>query len=164
MVDVASRLAELMGLTIDQRRRCLSAARLHDVRKVGIPPAILTKPGALRPAEWAIMRDHVRIGAELLAACDQTRDIAPVVADHHERFDGSGYPAGKRGAQITLEARVIAVADAWTAMLADRPYRPALPEPKARGEIERGSGSQFDPQVVRAFFELLDRGDLRQAA
>lgn len=159
MVDVAARLAEMVGLTVDQRRRCLAAARLHDVGKVGVPPAILTKPGALTAAEWEIMREHVRVGADLLAACDQTRDIAPIVGDHHEWYDGSGYPHGKRGDQIALEARVISVADAWTAMLADRPYRRALSEDAARQQLLGGCGSQFDPQIVSAFLRLLERDD-----
>jgi diguanylate cyclase (GGDEF)-like protein/putative nucleotidyltransferase with HDIG domain len=158
MVDIAARLCAALGVTTVQRRRCLAAARLHDVGKIGTPHHILGKPGALTVAEQAVMQDHVRVGVELLNAFSTTREFAAVVAQHHERFDGSGYPAGLAGSQIGLEARIIAVADAWTAMLADRPYRAALTQEAACAELVRGSGSQFDPSVVGAFMEMLGGG------
>ncbi len=163
MIGVAARLCEVLGLGSDQRRRCLAAARLHDVGKVGVPRHILTKAGPLTDAERDIMRDHVRIGVELLRSCAETRDIAPIVGEHHERMDGGGYPIGKTGPEISVEARILQVADAWTAMLADRPYRAALSPEQAHRELVEGAGYQFDERVVAAMLQLLDDGafDLR---
>jgi two-component system, cell cycle response regulator len=162
MVDVAERLCGALGVSTAQRRRCLGAARLHDVGKVGTPPHILGKPGPLTAAEQVVMQDHVRVGVEILRAFSTTREFAAIVAEHHERFDGSGYPAGLVGSQISLEARIIAVADAWTAMLADRPYRAALPAAAARAELLRCAGSHFDPSIVAAFMDLVDTGGLAE--
>jgi putative nucleotidyltransferase with HDIG domain len=142
----------------------LAAARLHDIGKVGTPAHILTKPGPLTPAEKAVMQDHVRVGAELLAALPETCELAPIVAQHHEHYDGGGYPAGLAGERIAIEARIISVADAWTAMLADRPYRAALAVAAAREQLVQGVGTQFDPRVVGALLELLDGGALEADA
>jgi diguanylate cyclase (GGDEF)-like protein len=155
MLEVSARLCETLGLSVDQRRRCLAAARLHDVGKVAIPRSILTKPGALTAAEWEIMRTHVQAGVDLLEVCPETRDVAGVVGDHHEREDGSGYPNGKPGGSISIEAKVIIVADAWTAMLADRPYRRGLAVHEAIQELTDGRGSHFDPVVVDAMLGLI---------
>jgi diguanylate cyclase (GGDEF)-like protein/putative nucleotidyltransferase with HDIG domain len=163
MVDVAHRLCNALGVSVAQRRRCLAAARLHDIGKIGTPSHILTKPGSLNAAEVAVMQDHVRVGVELLNALPETQEFAAIVAQHHERFDGTGYPAGLAGELISIEARIIAVADAWTAMLADRPYRPALSPAVAREELLQGAGSQFDPVVIAALIDLLDREALRAA-
>ena len=115
IVDVADRLCGELGVSVDERRRCLAAARLRDVGKIGVPPGILGKPAPLTAAERRIQEDHVRVGAELLAALPETRELAPIVAEHHERFDGLGFPAGIAGSAITIEARIIAVAEAWCA-------------------------------------------------
>jgi two-component system cell cycle response regulator len=160
MVEVAARLCEVLTLSIAQRRRCIAAARLHDIGKIGTPPFILTKPGALTGMERRVMQDHVRVGVELLESIPQTREFAPVVGEHHERFDGRGYPGGKAGGEISIEARILAVADAWTAMLADRPYRRACTPEHARAELQAGAGTQFDPTVVTALLGLIDRGKL----
>ena len=115
IVDVADRLCGELGVSVDERRRCFAAARLRDVGKIGVPPGILGKPAPLTAAERRIHEDHVRVGAELLAALPETRELAPIVAEHHERFDGLGFPAGIAGSAITIEARIIAVAEAWCA-------------------------------------------------
>jgi HD-GYP domain-containing protein (c-di-GMP phosphodiesterase class II) len=106
-----------------------------------------------------VMRDHVRTGVELLLACPETRDIAPIVGEHHERFDGMGYPAGKRGDEISVAAQIISVADAWTAMLSDRAYRPALSVAEARDEMLNGAGTQFDGSIVAALLDIIDQPD-----
>jgi two-component system, cell cycle response regulator len=160
MVDVTHRLCRSLGVSVAERRRCLAAARLHDIGKVGTPGHILRKPGPLTPAEKAVMQDHVRVGAELLAALPETCELAPIVAQHHEHFNGDGYPAGLAGDLIAIEARIIAVADAWTAMLADRPYRAALTLAAARTQLVEGVGTQFDPRVVGALLALIDGGAL----
>lgn len=156
MLEITRRLAASLGLTLDQRRRCLAAARLHDIGKVGVPSSILTKPGPLTDAERQRMCEHAQIGATLLEAFPQTAEIAPIVAQHHERVDGRGYPHRRHGDQISIEARIVQVADVWTAMLADRPYRSSLTIDQARHQLLANRGSQFDPQVVDALLGLLD--------
>jgi two-component system, cell cycle response regulator len=104
-----------------------------------------------------VMRDHVRVGVDLLNALPETRELAPIVGQHHERYDGRGYPAGLAGEEILIEARIIAVVDAWTAMLADRPYRPAMTTEDALNQLTNGSRNQFDPAVVDALMGVLDR-------
>jgi two-component system, cell cycle response regulator len=157
MIDIAAQLCRSVGVSTPQRRRCLAAARLHDIGKVGTPLYILTKPAPLTTAETMVMQDHVRTGVELLLACPETRDIAPIVGEHHERIDGTGYPNGKRGDEISVEAQIISVADAWTAMLSDRPYRNALSTAEARRELLRGAGTQFEGGIVAALLDLADQ-------
>jgi two-component system, cell cycle response regulator len=164
MLDLAGQLADRLHLSTDQRRRCLLAARFHDVGKVGIPARILTKPGRLSDAEWEVMREHVRIGVELLARCAETRDIAAIVGQHHERPDGHGYPNALTGEQIVIEAAIISTADSWTAMLADRAYHGAMSREQAKAELVAGRGSQFHPDVVDALLELVDEEDAQCAA
>ena len=159
MIDIAARLCRRLGVSVVDRRLCLAAARLHDIGKVGTPLHILTKPAALSTAEMIIMRDHVRTGVELLLACPETRDIALIVGEHHERVDGKGYPNGKRGGEISIGAQIISVADAWTAMLSDRAYRTALPIAEAREEMLRGAGTQFEGTVVAALLDIVDQPD-----
>jgi two-component system cell cycle response regulator len=159
MIDIAARLCGRLGVSITERRLCLAAARLHDIGKVGTPLHILTKPAPLTTAETIIMRDHVRTGVELLLACPETRDIALIVGEHHERIDGKGYPNGKRGDQISIGAQIISVADAWTAMLSDRAYRTALSVAEAREEMLHGAGTQFEGTIVAALLDIVDQPD-----
>jgi two-component system, cell cycle response regulator len=156
MLDLANRICLALDVSVAERRRCLSAARLHDIGKIGTPHHILTKPGPLSAAEQLVMRDHVRAGVELLRAFPETRELAAIVGQHHERYDGRGYPAGLAGKEILIEARIIAVVDAWTAMLADRPYRPAMATEDALTQLTSGSQNQFDPAVVDALKGVLD--------
>jgi putative nucleotidyltransferase with HDIG domain len=163
MVELAALLCTRTGVSVSVRRRCLTAARLHDVGKVATPLHILTKPGPLTTAETIIMRDHVRAGAEILAACPETRDIAAIVGEHHERIDGSGYPDGLAGDQIPIESRIILVADAFEAITADRPYRQHRSPEVALAELARCSGTQFDAGCVDALRRCVT-GGLREAA
>lgn len=128
-------------------------ARLHDIGKLAIPDRILLKPGPLSADEWDIMRQHSRIGYDLVKSISFLADAAEIVLTHHERHDGSGYPQGLAAEHIPLGARIFAVADTVDAMTSDRPYRAALPFESARSEIERGSGTLYDPQVVGAFLQ-----------
>ena len=130
---------------------------LHDAGKVGIPERILNKPGPLTAAEWRVMRTHPLIGHQMLADIPFMRTAAEVVRSHHEMFDGSGYPEGLKGKDISLAARVFAVVDAFDAMTTDRPYRAALSLDHAVTEIERMAGTQFDPEVVKVFLPLCER-------
>jgi HD-GYP domain-containing protein (c-di-GMP phosphodiesterase class II) len=127
---------------------------LHDIGKASVPPAILRKAGPLEPDEVAEIRVHPVVGARMLAGVASVRHALGCVLHHHERWDGGGYPHGLAGHEIPYEARIIAVADAYDAMTSDRPYRSALSDEDARAEIERCSGTQFDPQVAQAFLAL----------
>jgi putative nucleotidyltransferase with HDIG domain len=131
-----------------------AAGVLHDIGKLGISDKVLQKPEGLDVAEWEEIRRHPEIGARILehAGLD---DIAAWVRAHHERLDGLGYPLGLDAAQIPLESRILAVADAYEAMIAERPYRCGLPAEAARAELLRGAATQFDPDVVEAFLRTL---------
>lgn len=130
---------------------------LHDIGKVGIPEHILCKTGPLSVAEWNVMRTHPVIGAQIVAPMAFLTTTVELIRHHHERFDGSGYPDGLRGGDIPLSARIFAVADAFDAMTSDRPYRGSIGIERALGEIRRGTGTQFDPEVVRVFVDMVER-------
>lgn len=133
---------------------------LHDIGKVGVPEAVLCKPGPLDDDEWAVMREHPAIGAQILSPMRFLAGAVEIVRTHHERWDGGGYPLGLRGEDIQLASRIFAVVDAFDAMTSDRPYRAAMPLDRALGEIRDGAGTQFDPGVAGAFLELVDEGGL----
>lgn len=133
------------------------AARFHDVGKAAMPEALITKPSPLTPGEAAIMRRHVDIGAELLAATDSLREAAPLVLGSHEWFNGGGYPRQLAGSEIPLASRIIAVVDAYDAMTQDRHYRTRLDSGDAIQELCRFTSTQFDPAVVEAFLQVLSR-------
>jgi diguanylate cyclase (GGDEF)-like protein len=136
--------------------RIRAAGILHDIGKLGIADAVLHKPGRLDPHEWVEIKRHSEIGSRILEHAN-LRDIGAWVLAHHERMDGGGYPQGLPGSEIPVEARILAVADAYEAMTADRPYRRALPLEHARAELERGAGTQFDADIVAVFERILDR-------
>jgi HD-GYP domain-containing protein (c-di-GMP phosphodiesterase class II) len=152
-----SAVAERLG--VDQRRReeLLFGSLLHDLGKIGISERILLKPAGLTPEERAIIELHPRIGYKLVSRIPRLEPIALAVLHHHERWDGGGYPGRLKGEQIPLEARIIGVADAFSAMTADRPYSRRRSLEEACAEIERCSGSQFDPRVAAAFVEEVRR-------
>jgi HD-GYP domain-containing protein (c-di-GMP phosphodiesterase class II) len=129
-------------------------AIFHDIGKIAVPDEILRKPEPLTPDEARLMEQHTIVGAEILAPIPSLANARELVLRSHERWDGQGYPDGLASDQIPLGARVIAVVDAWDAMVSDRPYRDALTLDIARAELEAGAGSQFDPNVVRAFLAL----------
>lgn len=141
-------------------RQVYWGALLHDLGKIGVPDAILLKQGPLTPQEWQSMRRHPEIGHRILAAVPHLAEAAQIVLAHEERFDGSGYPHGLAGAAIPFAARLFAVIDTLDAITSDRPYRAGLPFDEARTEIERMSGSQFDPVAVEAF--LAEEATLRE--
>jgi HD-GYP domain-containing protein (c-di-GMP phosphodiesterase class II) len=146
----AREIALALGLAADRVERIHAAGVVHDLGKLGIADEILRKEGPLTEDEWRQMRRHPAIGAQILEHAGMA-DIALWVGAHHERVDGDGYPAGLSGPEIPLEARILAVADAYEAMIADRPYRAGISDPDARAELQRCAGSQFDPEVVEAF-------------
>ncbi len=146
-------LALAIGLSPRQADVIHIAGHLHDVGKIGVPDAVLSKSGPLTPEEWQLVREHPQLGAEILAPVRSmtAMGIPSLVLCHHERFDGSGYPCGLVGTDIPLGARIIAVTDSLSAMLQERPYRAALDFDTACVEIARGSGTRYDPNVVKAF-------------
>lgn len=136
---------------------------LHDIGKIGIRDSVLLKEGPLSESDLREMRVHTLLGEQLVARIPYLNGVArDVVAAHHERWDGTGYPYGLKGTEIPLAARIFAVVDVFDALTSDRPYRIPLPEDAALAEIERGSGTQFDPSIVPAFAELAR--DLENAA
>ncbi len=134
-------------------------AALHDVGKVNIRPGVLEKPGRLDPAEVAAIRAHPVEGAWLISGIRSLQAALPYVLFHHERWDGEGYPTRRRGTEIPLEGRVLAVADAFDAMTSERPYRAALTQEAAVEEVLVCSGTQFDPGVVEAFLAVVEAGE-----
>jgi putative nucleotidyltransferase with HDIG domain len=134
-----------------------TASLFHDIGKIGMPDAILTKPDRLDRAEAAIMREHVTRGAEIVARITSLRDSVPAIRHHHERWDGLGYPDGLSGTEIPVDAAIIAIADAWDAMTTDRPYAVALDMAEAMLQIQAGRGKQFSPVVVDAFLRVSQR-------
>ena len=141
----------------DQIDELARAADLHDIGKVGIPDAILEKPGPLDPEEWGLIRQHTLLGERILSAAPTLRPVARIVRSSHERWDGAGYPDGLAGETSPLAARIVAVCDAYDAIISDRCYRPARSAGTAREELIRGAGGQFDPEVVAVVLEELDR-------
>jgi putative nucleotidyltransferase with HDIG domain len=155
--QLAEQTARHLGWEAERVERLRAAGVLHDIGKLGIPDAILQKPSALDDQEWVEMRRHPEIGARILEHAN-LRDIANWVRAHHERVDGRGYPAGLAGTAIPAEARVLAVADAYEAMTADRPYGRALGADEAEAELRRAAGTQFDEAVVEALLEAVAEG------
>ena len=157
-------IARAMGLSSDQIRVIARGAFLHDIGKMAIPDAILRKPGALDPDEIAIMREHCFRGYQILRRIPFLSEAAEIVYAHQEKYDGTGYPRGLKGEEIPLGARIFSVADTLDAITSNRPYRAAQPLSAARDEIERWSGRQFDPQVVKTFLEMKEHiwDDLRK--
>ncbi len=148
------RLADLLGMPPGEREPLAAGALLHDIGKIGIPDQILLKPGPLSPPEWVEMRKHPTIGAEILRGLDHLPGAREIVLTHQEHFDGTGYPRGLSKDEIPFGARIFAVADTLDAITSDRPYHRAAPFPAAQAEIARHSGTQFDPEVVRAFLAV----------
>jgi putative nucleotidyltransferase with HDIG domain len=147
-------IARAMGLSKDQIAVIARGAFLHDIGKMAIPDAILRKPGKLTPDEILIMQEHCFHGYEILKKIPFLGEAAEIVYAHQERYDGTGYPRGLKGEQIPLGARMFSVADTLDAITSDRPYRPAQSLTAARIEIEKWSGKQFDPDVVKVFLEM----------
>jgi len=157
----AVELARELGMNENEVMLVEQAASVHDLGKIGVPDRVLLKPGPLDDEEKAAMWLHTEIGAQILVHFELFREGAGIVLHHHERWDGQGYPHGLAGEAIPLGSRVVAVADAFDAMTADRSYRAAMPVDVALDHLRRGSGSQWDPLVVGAFLRLLDRGGVQ---
>jgi putative nucleotidyltransferase with HDIG domain len=150
-------IAKQLGLSADTQKRAHLCGLLHDIGKIGVPTGVLEKEGPLKRVERQAIENHAEVGATILGRIEGYEEIATAVRHHHERFDGAGYPSRQSGEDIHLLARLVAVADAYSAMTSHRPYRTAMFGDEARERLERGAGSQFDPDVVKAFVEVLER-------
>lgn len=157
VTEYAQWIAEELGMSDEQRRLLCLAGLLHDVGKIGIPDEVLMKPCALTAAEYELVKYHSLLGEAMLSTLPDREQIAPIVRAHHERWDGKGYPDGLRGEEIPLLARALAVADAFSAMTTDRPYRRGMDWQSAIAELERQRGKQFDPDMVDAFTRIARR-------
>ena len=147
-------VARSYGVPSDQIPDMARGALLHDIGKIGIPDGILLKPGGLSETEWVVMKQHAEIGFQILKGIDYLRRAAEIVYTHQERWDGAGYPQGLKREDIPLGARLFAVVDAFDAIVSDRPYRKGRSVEAARAEIQRCSGTQFDPRAVDAFLKI----------
>jgi putative nucleotidyltransferase with HDIG domain len=154
-------LARRAGVPEQDLVQIARGALLHDIGKIGIPDAILRKPGALTEGEWEIMKTHVTIGYEMLQPIEFLRPALPIVRSHHERWDGKGYPMGLQGEEIPLPARIFAICDTYDAITSDRPYRKGKSHEEAIAEIAAHSGTQFDPAIVVAFLSIPQEAWLR---
>ena len=151
VTELVQAIARHLDIDGDQFSQLRDAAALHDIGKIAIPDSIINKPAELTSAEWGLMRQHTLIGERIVTSAPALRAVAPIVRSSHEAFDGSGYPDGLAGEAIPLEARVIAVCDAFDAMISDRSYSPAITIDDALAELRRCAGTQFDPAIVTAF-------------
>lgn len=153
VADMACDLSHVLGLPEDITREIHIAGHLHDIGKIGIPDKVLLKPGRLNDEEWELMKQHSKIGADILAGAPKFARIAAIILHHHERFDGKGYPFGEKGEEIPLGSRIIAVCDSIDAMASIRAYRGALPLETVRSEIEKNSGLMYDHDVAKAMLD-----------
>jgi putative nucleotidyltransferase with HDIG domain len=151
---LARNLARALGLDDEAARRAYLAGMFHDLGKIELPETLLRKPGPLNSREWERMASHAERGADLVDQIGGMRDVAQIVASHHERWDGVGYPNRIAGEAIPIEARIVSASDAFVTMTTDRPFRQALPVASALTELIRSAGSGYDPAIVGALLEL----------
>ena len=162
VTEMALRLADLMGISDEDQIHIRRGALLHDIGKLGVPDAILLKPGKLTDEEWVIMRQHPTHAYEMLSSVEYLKPALDIPYCHHEKWDGSGYPRGLLGEQIPLTARIFAIVDVWDALRSDRPYRAGWTIQKTREYIREESGKHFEPRVVEAFLKLLGETTILQ--
>ena len=158
IASLATSIALELGLPHEEIERIRIASLLHDLGKLAVPPEILDKPTTLSDIDWQAIGEHPRIGQVILEQASSLREAVPVVLHHHERYNGGGYPHGLRGKEIPLGARIVAVADAYHAMIHDRPYKTKRDHQDALGELRANAGTQFDPDIVNVFCRLFAEG------
>jgi len=155
VVDLMMDLAKLFNIQDEELIHIRRGSLMHDIGKMGIPDAILQKPGKLTETEWDIMKKHPVFANEWLSPSEYLHPALDIPYCHHERWDGTGYPRGLKGAQIPLSARIFAIVDVWDALRSNRPYREAWSEEKTLAYLQEQSGKHFDPHVVDTFLEYL---------
>jgi putative nucleotidyltransferase with HDIG domain len=153
VTEITTKLCRKFGLSEKELTYARWGALLHDIGKMGVPDAILQKPGKLSDEEWVIMKMHPVYARNMLERINYLKSAIDIPYCHHEKWDGSGYPSGLKGEQIPLTARIFAITDVWDALTSDRPYRPAWPKSDTLDHIKSGAGTHFDPQVVKVFLE-----------
>src|SRR5688500_12171598 len=151
----ASALARALGMSVVDQQAVKTAALLHDIGKLGVPEHILAKPGPLTPDEFQKVRMHPQLGADIIAGVPFPYPVAPLVLSHHERWDGRGYPAGLKGEEIPLGARILCLVDYFDALTSDRPYHKPLPIDQATELIKSEAGKALDPKIVETFLQIL---------
>ena len=158
MAHYSTRIAKQLGFSLEDQELLLDAAAMHDIGKVGIPDALLCKPGKFEAHEFEAMKAHARLGFELIkdSQSEILRAGAAVALGHHEKFDGSGYPSGLKGEDIPIFSRIVAVADVFDSLTSKRPYKSAWPLDEAAQYLRDGAGTHFDPRCVDAFFQAWD--------
>ncbi len=160
ITDVALLVGRELQLDRETMKRLELGALFHDIGKIGIPSEVLRRPGPLSDADFELVKEHPVLGEKILAPIERLADVRPIVRSCHERWDGQGYPDGKRAEEIPLESRIVFVCDAFHAMTTDRPYRKRLSQAEAVKRLREGAGSQFDPAVVETFARLYEAGDV----
>ena len=159
MAALSEQLAKEFGFSARETRELCWAALLHDIGKIGVKDTILKKKGPLTEEEWAIIKTHPEIGAQIVRGVTGLEKIAPLILAHHERMDGKGYPNGLRGDEIPLGARILAVTDAYTTMTDGRPYQKKRKHQEALQELLEQAGSAYDREVVQLFIQLFNKKD-----
>jgi HD-GYP domain-containing protein (c-di-GMP phosphodiesterase class II) len=159
VADYTAMIGKAMGITGESFNNLVDGARLHDLGKIGIRETVLHKTSALTDEEYAHIKTHPAIGADIIGKMEAYRHLVPMVRHHHERFDGRGYPDGLSGKDIPLQARIIAVADSFDAMTSERPYRKTRTPNEALKEIREVAGTQLDAMVVKTFLSIQSQLD-----
>ena len=154
VTQLTIKLAQTVGMSDEEIMHIRRGALMHDMGKIGIPDSILHKPAQLSDEEWTIMRKHPQLAYDMLYPIEYLHPALVIPLNHHEKWDGTGYPRGLKGEEIPIAARLFAVVDVWDALTSDRPYRPAWSEDEALTYIREQSGKHFDPQVVELFFKV----------
>lgn len=155
LIRLSVLLGKKINLDIIELNKLKLLAMLHDIGKISIPDNIVLKPGKLTPEEWEVMKKHSEIGYRIVESSPDLAQIAPGILYHHERWDGSGYPGGLKGGKIPIISRILAITDAYDAMISDRPYNKSISKEEALKELERCAGTQFDPYLIEKFFEII---------
>lgn len=155
-------IAETLGLSKEENNKLMRASLLHDIGKIGLKEEILLKPTKLTKKEYDIIKKHPSIGVQIIGSITSLQETVPIILHHHEHYDGNGYPANLKGENIPLSSRILAVADAYQAMISDRPYRKTLGQTEALEELQKNAGSQFDPQIVQAFLKIMKKPDIEE--
>ncbi|MCU9612553.1 HD-GYP domain-containing protein [Caldibacillus lycopersici] len=163
VANFSVQIAKKMNLSEQKCREIQIGALLHDIGKIGIAEHVLSKPGKLTSDEYELIKSHPKIGHDIIKHVNNFQDsgVLDIVLYHHEKFDGTGYPNGLKGENIPLEARIVAVADAYDAMVSKRIYKNEMDYASVRQELINNKGKQFDPEIVDVFLSLLDQGALR---
>jgi putative two-component system response regulator len=156
VAELTVKMAKDFGMSDLEIMHIRRGALLHDMGKIGVPDSILHKPAALTDEEWIIMRKHPQFAYDMLYPVEYLRPALDIPYSHHEKWDGSGYPRGSKGAEIPAAARLFAIVDVWDALTSDRPYRPAWSKEEALAYVRDQSGKHFDPQVVDLFFKMIE--------